>query len=1137
MTFPDFPRFFEACRDVKPYPWQVRLANQVLANGIWPDALDLPTGSGKTSAVDIALYALSAAAHGGEFGVHPRRIIVVVDRRVLVDQAWRHGQQLLDRINTRAELGPVRRALRQLSLECPSSIRLRGACPTDPRWCRSADQVQIVASTVDQIGSRLLLRGYGVTPRMRSVEAGLVGQDTLLLLDEAHLAGPFLDTLGHLKRLEPVRSIAPRRHVVQLSATTAAAAAREPFTLSEADTSNLALRQRLTAPKTLQWTEKEPEELFATIDAPCVLLVANTVRTALDWFARTTKPGTASKPETLDREPFLVTGRMRPVDRQEILSALEHRLQHREPTLVIATQCIEVGVDWDFDAMISECASWDALVQRMGRVNRRGRRKDAHCYVLSARRTHKDPESGEKVCPVYGRHEAETASWLARVSPVPCPPGAMPEVPKDCVRSPESAPLLIPEYLDLWSQNRAAGPVYDVAVFLHGKRQDRHVQVVWRNLDDFDLDDDWKSLEQMLKALPPSSLEALPVPLGEFRNWLGERRAIRMGNEFAVDAAKAIGPGSTVVVSREYGGIGRHGTFDGSPAPVTDKSNIAMREHRHLEFEFHDAPAIDEAETVEDQVRTWIQESDERSFLKDWTWVDIGPRWLFVSRLPIDSDDDRLSFQRRPVPLESHLNGTSERTQAVVKRLGLLPDMTDDIVLAARLHDLGKLDRRFQRLLGRKPGSAPLAQSGHSWIERRRRQTVSDYPRNERHEALSVALMVQYGLHAAAHDTQLVEHLVASHHGWARPFIRAAQGVAEVRDQVFGVEFATELSHEEAVRAPARFRSVQARFGWLGLAWLEAILQLSDHRQVEDQAKGHLAAAGGATLDHHPLEDSDRIRLPDETQLTTLNGLVPGDYLATLGVLRALNLANEPTLLRWKGTQPRFATRLAIDDIVECLTEVRQSFRPTWPCELNKLTEDQCNELLLASDEPFRSLVVALISLGGRSEMDFVSGGRGGFTAVLEWAMTSETRTFSKEQLRRTLVGPRSLTKGGKSFRWNPLAAQGARRPKIASEDKRTEPWMEWLGVMGVSSLVSLPEVRGGRLGTRSTAMYGHRWDDKQLRWPLWRVPLAWQDVSWALAGTRSSLRDALWCEAERLPFGTMRNRTFGFGAGRPRWK
>ena len=167
--------------------------------------------------------------------------------------------------------------------------------------------------------------------------------------------------------------------------------------------------------------------------------------------------------------------------------------------------------------------------------------------------------------------------------------------------------------------------------------------------------------------------------------------------------------------------------------------------------------------------------------------------------------------------------------------------------------------------------------------------------------------------------------------------------------------------------------------------------------------------------------------------------------------------------------------------------------------------------------------------------MDFVSGGRGGFKAIFDWLTTAETKAFSSDALRRSLVGPRSLVKGGKSLRWGPLAAQGARRPQIASKDKRTEPWIEWLSVMGVSGLVSVPDVRWGRLATRSTGIYGHK-RERQFRWPLWRVALAWPDVAAAVAGSRSSLRDALWCEAPRLSFGPDRNRTYGFGAGRPLW-
>ena len=1133
MTFPDFARFFELCHDVGPYLWQQRLADEVLTDKKWPPALDLPTGSGKTSTIDIALYALAAATHEGNFGIFPRRIIFIADRRVLVDQAWRHGEQLLERIESRAELAPVRRALAKLSpAERPSSIRLRGACPTDPRWCRSPDQVQIVASTVDQIGSRLLMRGYGVSPRMRSVEAGLVGQDTIFLLDEAHLAGSFWDTLTRLERLDPVRGIAPRRQVVPMSATLAPTAPNlHPFQLEQAERRDKALAPRLNARKLVQWSDKNVEQLLATIDAPCVLMVANTVRTALEWFKKAAKAKAARRRGVaLERELFLVTGRMRPLDRQKTLDAVETRLEGREPTLVVATQCIEAGVDWDFDAMISECASWDALVQRMGRVNRRGERRDAECFILQAQRTFRGPDAGEKSCPVYGEYEIRTSSWLAEASPIRCTPGAMPEAPEDCADPPTSAPVLIPEYLDLWSQNRSDGPAFDVSVFLHGVRQERDVQVVWRDLD---LARDRSFLKSLLKALPPSSLEAVSVPLRELHGWLGDRPAIRLGTEMNIQSAEDIRVGATVVVPTDYGGIGGHGTFDGSAERVPDESSAAMRDHRGLQFQFHDAPPVHDDESIEDQIKAWIADDETRSILQDWRWIDVGRRWLFVSNLPIEDDDDGSTFRQRAVSLERHLNGVEARTRAVAERLGLTPEMTADLTLAARLHDLGKLDDRFQQLCGRTQDTGPLGKSGLDWVGRRRREAISNYPKGERHEALSVELMIRYGLHETANDRELVEHLVASHHGWARPFIRAAQGAAPVHDQLFSLDFTAELTHEEAIRAPARFRSVQQRFGWLGLAWLEAIVQLCDHRQSEAEKRGGIGPTGGEPLDSHR-SAAARTTLPGETGLAALNGLIPGDYLAAVGVLRALDLADEHALLRWQETQPCFTTSLGIDEIVDHLVDVRKDFHGVWPAELNKLSDHQCDELLVASEEPFRSLVVALISAGGRSEMDFVSGGRGGFRETFEWSTNTQTKGFSSDGLRRTLVGPRSLTKGGKSFRWSPLAAQGARRPHSASNDQRCEPWIEWLSLLGISALVSVPEVRGGRLATRSTAIFGHRWDSKQFRWPLWWGALAWSDVSAALAGNSFSLQDALWCEAPRLFFGTNKNRSYGFGAGHP---
>lgn len=1129
MTFPTFAEFFRICHGTEAYPWQRRLADKVLEERRWPDALDLPTGSGKTSVIDIALYALSVTTSQGEFGVFPRRIILVADRRVLVDQAWKHGRRILERVKVAAELAPVRRALRKLSTEPPHSIRLRGACPTDPLWCRSVDQVQIVASTVDQIGSRLLLRGYGVTPRMRAVEAGLVGQDTLFFLDEAHLAGPFLDTLMHLERLNPVRGIARLHQSVQLSATPTDGKGTR-FTLGSGDNHDPVLGPRLAARKTLRWSGDRIQKALANLDSPCILLVANTVQTAIDWFRRICVPASRGRQIAVERETFLITGRMRALDRQSILDSVEKRLGRREPTLVIATQCVEAGVDWDFDAMVSECASWDSLVQRIGRVNRRGQRDSAECIVIGAQRTQEAQGTGGKICPVYGSYEKATSAWLESSSSLQCAPGAMPVAPEQCIRPPKQAPPLITEYLDIWSQNRADGQAYDVSLFLHGENENLSVQVVWR---DINIAEDRKFLPALLKALPPSSLEAISVPIRDFRAWIGDREIVRIGTEVTVIGPKDIGRGYTIVVPTSYGGIAPNGTFDGSTSTVRDLSVVAMRDHRNLEYRIYDAPVVNEDEPVEDQVRSWIQADLERSLVKDWKWVDIGSRWLFVSKLSSDSDDDSPTFRGRKTLLESHLHGVVARVESVAKRLGLRQDIVDDLKIAARFHDVGKLDDRFQRLLGREWQSVPLAHSGHSWIERRRRTALSDYPKGERHEALSVELMIRYGLHKGANAPELVEHLVASHHGWSRPFVQSAQGSARINDQLCGIAFNDELAHRDAERAPARFRSVQSRFGWHGLAWLEAILQLSDQQEAAQGTPSHAVPGGWSYDSCRPTGNQSADSA--ERGLVALNGQVPSDYLAALGVLRSLTLADVEARLRWQGTQPRIATVLSIDDIVDCLIDQREKYSArVWPAELNKLTPEVSEQLLCSSRHPYRSLVVAMISPFGRSDMDFVSGGRSGFATIYKWSQSTQGREFTPESLKATLVGTRTLIKGGKSFRWAPLAAQGARRPQIASNDMRTEPWIEWLSVMGVSALVCIPIGRSGRLETRSTALHNSQ-GKKLFRWPLWHIPLAWSDIPAALAGTSSSLRNALWCEAPRLTFGTATNRQYGFGAGLPR--
>ena len=54
--FPTFKQFFKEVHGFEPYSWTQEVADYAVKKGRLPDYLNAPTGMGKTSLIDVAIY-------------------------------------------------------------------------------------------------------------------------------------------------------------------------------------------------------------------------------------------------------------------------------------------------------------------------------------------------------------------------------------------------------------------------------------------------------------------------------------------------------------------------------------------------------------------------------------------------------------------------------------------------------------------------------------------------------------------------------------------------------------------------------------------------------------------------------------------------------------------------------------------------------------------------------------------------------------------------------------------------------------------------------------------------------------------------------------------------------------------------
>ena len=855
ITRDEFGAFFAALNTAPkdkqkhyPFSWQEEVLDHICEHGVWPDRINAPTGSGKSSVVDIHLFANALAAVGAAPRV-PRRLCVTVGRRALVDSQADRAHKILgdlkgalaDESSESDILRRVAEALQSFQTRndeqrsAPFEVGLiRGELSNRNLPVTDISACAIIAATPDMYGSRALFRGYGSTKAARPRETALLTMDTVMVLDEAHMNRQLLHTTQRIAELQKreVNLSVPTLQVVETTATPStedSGSTTLGVDIEALDSPNdEKLRDRVYSYKELmlhpidKWDGKpgNPATVNAAVDAIMERLahreasegseeahtvgcIVNHVRTAIAIKEALVKNKVLEKEE----EVQLLVGRMRPYDLQKLQK--KHRKLFttegdKSVKVVVATQTLEVGIDVDFADLVTELAPASSLAQRFGRVNRLGHRTDSKVVVI-------EPANGDLVkkdAPPYKAVDLSNAyGWLEALNGAENPsvnPAAMVKNPP-VQSSPERLLYQRPEWSDLLEFSRTDENPYDepdLDLWLHDSLDAETAMggVIVRD----NLPSNTSAAMEILKTsyFAPSDWETFPANLKilqEILDYQDEhgvkpRKFLYRQGEISLwqdadhgdESNQSLAPGDVLLL-------------DTGSVPFTNQGiAVTQRELPSKKDELKAAPFLDDAELYvyekcadrEARFREYLGLSPEEvAELLDAQSAD-GKKKRIASELTTEAEDGQevISWYAEvtgkesvegsdiaqelaltgPVLLDDHQNDVAERTRQLAENLGLAPEFSEALELAAKYHDEGKRDLRFQQMLGADPDAEALAKSGHrSVIEAYRARSRSALPKGWRHEQLS-ALMVAASPEKVEEHRDLVLRIIGCSHGHGR---------------------------------------------------------------------------------------------------------------------------------------------------------------------------------------------------------------------------------------------------------------------------------------------------------------------------------------------------------------------------------
>lgn len=824
--------YFQEIVGHTPYRWQSRLFGE-LVKGKIPKSVDIPTGLGKTLCI---LLFLLARVQNPEL---PRRVVYVVDRRAIVDQS---ADQISSWIKNIANIPTLVNSFNDISAftsDRPVQIGvLRGGLADDGDWRIDPARPCVVVGTVDMIGSRIMFSGYGDGRSRRPMHAGLLGHDCVVMLDEAHLSPAMAELIHTINQIQNH----PKFQSVTLTATNTES--ESVFQLLPDEEADPRVYKRLHAIKRTKFHQVENVkriskvcELATKHQTGAIAVFTQKVEDAQRIFQNLVKMLDSGGTERV----ALLTGRLRGKERSELASGIvwqrffpfRERDKEFPAVFLVMTSAGEVGVDLDADHAVMDLAPLDSMIQRFGRINRTGCTQ-ATVDILYPKKKEKEAQSKKSKTYLQRLEDARTNTLEILKKQPEMSPVTFRDFDRQTVEkcfAPSANPArLHAEVVEVFAATSAKLPLPQVSIYLRGVSDERdppYSFLLWRRDTEHLVSLGNDVAKQVVDFFRPSADEVARMPTKDVHKLIekmlqrsslegklslivvypnGDVKAISLKNKEEIPQLNH----ATLILPTKAGGLDSYG--QPSIKAMKEVSDVGDNDDR-VRFKAGD--------DIEDKLPDWLDQAVELRIQLgnsiDDDVEELKENYLVYALRRFDptlqsNDNDLTWIGTKEQTIDEHCALVGEAARKIGEALGLSNYEISALGIAGSWHDRGKARSKWQRAAGIHTSGPPLAKSNKMQI---RQEILGGY----RHEFGSL-VDAEREISMQTPGRELALHLIASHHGWARPGFPYSRQWDPDSPSVLNKRLAYEVAD--------RFARLQSKHGPWRLAWLEALLKAAD---------------------------------------------------------------------------------------------------------------------------------------------------------------------------------------------------------------------------------------------------------------------------------------------------------------------